>query len=149
MRYRVTNPLLNTRAEADDILFKLHDMVQEYGCVRVKDVYDMVCLLDELRGEHDSAYGWLSMKDAVVKWNESYGAYEICLPVAVPLTDFVKADLVGGVLRQPKLVAEITICGAVHLRIDDTMDFVRPTPEQIKNLHDMLCIDVTIHEEEV
>ncbi len=50
-------------------------------------------------------------------------------------------------IRVPKTVAEIVICGAVHLRVDDIMDFVRPTPEQIKNLHDMLCIDVVLHED--
>ena len=51
-------------------------------------------------------------------------------------------------IRIPKVVAGITICGAVHLRINDTMDFVKPTPEQIKNLHDMLCIDVVLHDDE-
>lgn len=43
-----------------------------------------------------------------------------------------------------KQVAEITICGALHFTIMDTEDFTRPTEEQIKNLHDMLCIDVKL-----
>lgn len=51
-------------------------------------------------------------------------------------------------LHQPKPVAEITICGAIHIYVDDTMSFIKPTPEQIKNLHDMLCIDVVLTEEE-
>lgn len=44
----------------------------------------------------------------------------------------------------PKKVAEITLCGCVHFTIDETMGFIKPTPEQIKNLHDMLCIDVEL-----
>jgi hypothetical protein len=51
-------------------------------------------------------------------------------------------------LHRPKPVAEITICGAIHIYIDDTMDFIKPTPEQIKNLHDLFCIDVMLMEEE-
>ena len=47
-------------------------------------------------------------------------------------------------LRAPKQVAKITICGALTFFITDTMEFTKPTPEQIKNLHDMLCIDVEL-----
>lgn len=48
---------------------------------------------------------------------------------------------------QPKLIAEIVICGAVYIRIDDTMSFIRPTEEQIKNLHDLFCIDIRLFDE--
>ena len=54
----------------------------------------------------------------------------------------------GGTICLPKLVAEITLCGSLHFRIDDTMNFIKPTPEQIKNLHDLLCIDVKLAEED-
>jgi hypothetical protein len=47
-------------------------------------------------------------------------------------------------IRVPKKVADITICGGLTLQIDDTMAFTRPTPEQIKNLKEMLCIDITL-----
>ena len=51
-------------------------------------------------------------------------------------------------IKPPKQVARITICGCFHLDIFDNIEFIRPTEEQIKNLHDMLCIDVTLFDEE-
>lgn len=47
-------------------------------------------------------------------------------------------------IRTPKTVAEIKLCGAVIFTITETESFIKPTPEQIKNLHDMLCIDVEL-----
>lgn len=48
----------------------------------------------------------------------------------------------------PKQIADITICGALHINItDDMVDWVEPTPEQIKNLHDTFCIDVKLLKE--
>lgn len=47
-------------------------------------------------------------------------------------------------IRVPKRVARITLCGAIHIDLDDTMSFTRPTPEQIKNLKDTFCIDVEL-----
>lgn len=50
-------------------------------------------------------------------------------------------------IRQPKKVASIKICGAITIDIyDDNIDFTIPTKEQIKNLHDILCIDVELFE---
>jgi hypothetical protein len=51
-------------------------------------------------------------------------------------------------IRIPKRVATISICGALSFEITDVMSFTKPTPEQIKNLHDMFCIDVIIHDKE-
>ena len=53
-----------------------------------------------------------------------------------------------GVLRGVKQVARITLCGCVHFDITDNMNFIKPTPEQIKNLHDYFCIDVKSFDEE-
>lgn len=50
-------------------------------------------------------------------------------------------------IRVPKKVAKITVCGAVNFNIDDTMNFVRPTEEQIKNLRETFCIDVKLFDE--
>ena len=146
MRYEVTNPLMRTREEAENILRELDNYIENYGCVRVKDMYDMVFMLDTLRGDEDDIYGWVDLREADIEWDEYHGAYEICLPSAMLITPVAISS--NCVIRQPKTVAEITICGAVHLRIDDTMEFIKPTPEQIKNLHDMLCIDVKLYEEE-
>lgn len=51
-------------------------------------------------------------------------------------------------LRFPKEIATIKICGAIAIHItEDTEGFTKPTPEQIKNLKEMLCIDVELLEE--
>lgn len=42
----------------------------------------------------------------------------------------------------PRKVAEINICGAVHLEITEDMNYIPPTEEQRKNLKELLCIDV-------
>lgn len=44
----------------------------------------------------------------------------------------------------PKKVAEIKLCGAITYNITEVDNFIKPTPEQIKNLHDILCIDVKL-----
>lgn len=51
-------------------------------------------------------------------------------------------------IRIPKEIATIKICGALAIHItEDTKGFIKPTPEQIKNLKEMLCIDVELLEE--
>lgn len=47
-------------------------------------------------------------------------------------------------VRLPKQIARISLCGAVSFTIDDTMTWKKPTDEQIKNLHDLFCIDVEV-----
>lgn len=48
----------------------------------------------------------------------------------------------------PKTIARIKLCGgAMTLTVADYMSWEKPTEEQIKNLHDMLCIDVEILED--
>lgn len=49
----------------------------------------------------------------------------------------------GYSIRIPKRVATIKICGgAMTFYIDDTMDWQRPTDEQIYNLKNLFCIEV-------
>jgi hypothetical protein len=66
----------------------------------------------------------------------------------------VKNDLIDDVMlfnpeakmrkiRVPKRVATIKICGgAMTFYIDDTMQWQRPTDEQIYNLKNLFCIEV-------
>lgn len=50
-------------------------------------------------------------------------------------------------IRIPKKVATIKLAGgALTFHIDDTMQWQRPTDEQIKNLKEMLCIEVILEE---
>lgn len=48
-------------------------------------------------------------------------------------------------IYNPKVIARIKLCGgAITINVDDTMAWKKPTDEQIKNLHDLFCIDVEI-----
>lgn len=50
---------------------------------------------------------------------------------------------VEAVFRVPKKVATIKLCGgALTFNIDDTMNWQRPTDEQIHNLKNLFCIEV-------
>lgn len=50
-----------------------------------------------------------------------------------------------AVVGAPCIVAKIKLCGgAVTINVDNTIAWKKPTDEQIKNLHDMLCIDVEV-----
>lgn len=52
-------------------------------------------------------------------------------------------------IKVPKVIGEIKLCGSLHISIfEDDENFIHPTKEQIKNLHDMLCIDVVMFDEE-
>lgn len=56
----------------------------------------------------------------------------------------------GYSIRIPKRVATIKLCGgALTFYIDDTMQWQRPTDEQIKNLKETFCIEVIPEEEDV
>ena len=44
----------------------------------------------------------------------------------------------------PKTIARIKLCGVKIFDVTEYMAWEKPTEEQIKNLHDMLCIDVEI-----
>ena len=48
-------------------------------------------------------------------------------------------------IYNPKVIAKIKLCGgAVTINVDNTIAWKKPTDEQIKNLHDLFCIDVEI-----
>ena len=43
-----------------------------------------------------------------------------------------------------KVIAKITFCGVVEMTVYDYMNWNPPTPEQIKNLKEILNIDVEL-----
>lgn len=54
----------------------------------------------------------------------------------------------GCVLRVPKRVATIKLCGGgLTFYIDDNMEFEMPTKEQRENLKKMFCIEVIPEED--
>lgn len=60
----------------------------------------------------------------------------------------VNTHIKAPTLHIPHTVAHVTLCGAIHFYINDSMGFVRPTPEQIKNLKEKFCIDVELVDED-
>jgi hypothetical protein len=63
----------------------------------------------------------------------------------VKLSDGMIYDKSDGCckIRIPKKVATIKLCGgAMTFNIDDTMQWQRPTDEQIYNLKNLFCIEV-------
>lgn len=51
-------------------------------------------------------------------------------------------------LAEPKVIAVIQICGVIRYTVTENQPFIKPTPEQIKNLHNLLNIDVILMEDE-
>ena len=57
--------------------------------------------------------------------------------------NIISPDCEGYSIRVPKRVATIKLCGgALTFDINDTMQWQRPTDEQIKNLKNLFCIEV-------
>jgi hypothetical protein len=130
---------------------------------------DRVDLYDECPDEYCfDIMSWLTdVTECVLVWNDRYigkpnnkqistltmlynnKLYSGTLPIK-RLTDEQRESLLEpnsyhcGVLSSVKQVARITLCGCVHFDINDNMGFIKPTPEQIKNLHDNFCIDVEV-----
>lgn len=56
----------------------------------------------------------------------------------IPMPEVVECD-------KPKTIARIKLCGgAITFDITEYAPWKKPTEEQIKNLHNMLCIDIEI-----
>ncbi len=64
------------------------------------------------------------------------------------LTDEQIKSFKRAEIKVPKVKAKIFFCGMHVLNAIDDSDFVMPTPEQRKNLKEMLCIEVEEVEEQ-
>lgn len=53
-------------------------------------------------------------------------------------------DVSDRTLCVPKVIAKVNICGALKFEVTEDMNWNPPTPEQIKNLKEMLNIDVEL-----
>lgn len=79
-RYSFNEVALDTRAEAEEILTALLDLVEEYGVVSVADFYDLVGVDSSYT---DNNWGWTDLRTASTI-RDSDG-YKIKLPKAVAL----------------------------------------------------------------
>ena len=59
-------------------------------------------------------------------------------------TSTLQSDAPVERVRIPKVIAKITLCGAFVMEINEGMNWNPPTPEQIKNLKEILNIDVKL-----
>lgn len=78
--YSYDDIILETRGEAEAVLSRMDEIMEEYDIVRVADLYDLV----GITGEHtDNKYGWTNIRNAeVVRVRDGY---TIKMPRALPI----------------------------------------------------------------
>lgn len=79
--YTFDNIILSNRAEAEEVLDGMSDILNQYGTVSVADMYDLVGISGSYT---DNKYGWTDIRSAEVV-RERDGGYTIKLPKALPL----------------------------------------------------------------
>ena len=79
--YSYDNIVLESRGDAESVLDSMGEIIDQYGMVKVADLYDLVGMTGSYT---DNNYGWTNISTAhVVRLNE--GGYLIKLPRAVPI----------------------------------------------------------------
>ena len=78
--YDFDDIILDTRREAEEVLDRMQDLIDNYGMVSVADLYDLV----GIDGRYtDNKYGWTQLRSADVKHVRD--GYLLMLPKALPL----------------------------------------------------------------
>lgn len=78
--YNYDDILLDTRAEAEDVLARMDELMDTYGLVSVADLYDLVGVTGNYT---DNNYGWTDIRSASVV--RTRDGYIIKMPRALPL----------------------------------------------------------------
>ena len=79
--YSYDDIVLETRGEAEAVLARMDEIMDEYQIVRVADMYDLV----GITGEHtDNKYGWTDIRNASIERTRD-GGYRIKMPRALPI----------------------------------------------------------------
>ena len=79
--YSYDDIILETRGEAEAVLSRMDEIMEEYEVVRVADLYDLV----GVTGEHtDNKYGWTNIRNAEIERVRG-GGYRIKMPRALPI----------------------------------------------------------------
>lgn len=79
--YSFEDIILENRADAEEVLDGMGDILDKYGVVSVADMYDLVGMAGNYT---DNKYGWTDLRTARVE-RERDGSYSIRLPRALPL----------------------------------------------------------------
>lgn len=78
--YSYDDIVVDTRGEAESVLLRMDEIMEEYGSVRVADLYDLVGVTGQYT---DNNYGWTNIRNAdVVRVRDGY---KIKMPRATPL----------------------------------------------------------------
>lgn len=79
-RYSYDDIILESRAEANDVLSKLDELIEVYGMASVADLYDLVGISGQYT---DNKYGWKDIRSA--SHVTVRGGYLLKLPMVRPL----------------------------------------------------------------
>lgn len=77
--YDYDDIILDTRREAEDVLNRMDDLIDNYGMVSVADLYDLVGVSGNYT---DNKYGWTNLRNAEVR--RCRDGYLLKLPKALP-----------------------------------------------------------------
>ena len=118
------------------------EIMYKYYCKKCKST----SLHTEVKGNNTGLYcddcgawqRWLG-KDELRAFEHSQKSQLPKTSCAIPMSEVVE-------YYKPKTIARIKLCRAMIFTVTECMSWKKPTEEQIKNLHDMLCIDVEILE---
>ena len=80
MGYDYDDIVLESRGEAEEVLERMDDLLDNYGIVSVADLYDLVGITGNYT---DNKYGWTSLRNASVQ--RLRDGYLLKLPKALPL----------------------------------------------------------------
>lgn len=78
--YSYDDIILETRGEAEAVLSRMDEIMEEYEIVRVADLYDLVGITGEYT---DNKYGWTNIRNAKVE--RVRDGYRIVMPRALPI----------------------------------------------------------------
>lgn len=78
--YSYDDITLDSRAEAERVLSCMDELMDEYGIVRVADLYDLVGYTGEYTDNH---YGWTNIRNAEII--STRGGYRIKMPRPLPI----------------------------------------------------------------
>lgn len=73
--------ILDKRADAEEVLTRLDEMMETYGLVRVSDLYDLVGMSCDFTYNN---YGWTNIRNANIQRTRD-GGYAIKMPRAMPI----------------------------------------------------------------
>jgi len=104
-----------------------------------------VALHTEVKGNDTGLY--CDDCGAFQKWlgKDELRAFEYSQKSKLPKTNCSIPMPEVAVVGAPGIIAKIKLCGgAFTINVNEIMQWKKPTDEQIKNLHDMLCIDAEV-----